>query len=171
MRIVRDRGHLHLDLKGKSPGRGHISAFPALVCTKPPKKTSSPAILMQSQSSLLASWMISLAISRLSTRWELRKGGFIVPAADSSGGGPGKAQGRRAGSCRCSTPTGEDLISACRGKGHRVITIPLSKVELGLAIGKSQRGYVMIKDKGIAKRIIALLEEMEEGAYDEDENL
>jgi ribosomal protein L7Ae-like RNA K-turn-binding protein len=47
----------------------------------------------------------------------------------------------------------------------------LSKVELGLAIGKSQRGYVMIKDKGIAKRIIALLEEMEEGAYDEDENL
>ncbi|HBI55231.1 MAG: ribosomal L7Ae/L30e/S12e/Gadd45 family protein [Eubacteriales bacterium] len=69
------------------------------------------------------------------------------------------------------TPTGEDLIAACSGKGHTVIKTPLSKIELGLAIGKSQRGYVMIKDKGIAKRIIALLEEMEVAAHDQNESL
>lgn len=69
------------------------------------------------------------------------------------------------------TRTGEDLIAACRDKGHTVIRLPFGKAELGLAIGKSQRGYVMIKDKGIANRIIALLEEMEVAAHDENENL
>jgi len=69
------------------------------------------------------------------------------------------------------TPTGEDLIAACLDRGHIVIRLPFGKAELGLAIGKSQRGYVMIQDKGIAKSIIALLEEMEVAAHDKNENL
>lgn len=118
--------------------------------------------------------MISLAISRVKHLLGIaQRGGFIVSGSNLilREVARGKHKGVVLVAADARTPTGEDLISACRGKGHRVISVPLSKVELGLAIGKSQRGYVMIKDKGIAKRIIALLEEMEEGAYDEDENL
>lgn len=115
-----------------------------------------------------------MAISKIKNLLGIaQRGGFIVSGSNlvlrEAARGKDKSLVLIAADAR--TPTGEDLISACRGKGHRVISVPLSKVELGLAIGKSQRGYVMIKDKGIAKRIIALLEEMEEGAYDEDENL
>jgi len=59
------------------------------------------------------------------------------------------------------TTTGIDLINTCFRAGVPVVRIPLSKDELGLAIGKNHRGYVMIKDSGIAGRILALLEEME----------
>lgn len=66
------------------------------------------------------------------------------------------------------TATGEQVVLACQRAGCQVLQTPLSKLELGLAIGKSQRGYVMISDKGIANRIIALLEEMEDAAHDEN---
>lgn len=69
------------------------------------------------------------------------------------------------------TRTGEDLISFCLANGCPVIRTLLTKAELGLAIGQSQRGYVMIKDKGLARSIIALCEEMEEAAHDEEKNL
>lgn len=67
--------------------------------------------------------------------------------------------------------SGEDLIALCLAHGCRVIRCCLTKNEIGLAIGQSQRGYVMIKDKGIGRSIIALCEEMEESAHDEKENL
>lgn len=65
----------------------------------------------------------------------------------------------------------EDLIALCLAHSCGVIRCHLTKDEMGLAIGQSHRGYVMIKDKGIARSIIALCEEMEESAHDEKENL
>lgn len=59
------------------------------------------------------------------------------------------------------TSTGEELIRTCLRAGHTVVRTPITMEELGLAIGKNHRGYVMIKDSGIAERILALLEEME----------
>lgn len=59
------------------------------------------------------------------------------------------------------TATGEDVIKKCLSAGLTVVRIPVEKDELGLSIGKSERGYVMIKDSGIAGRILDLLEEME----------
>ena len=95
-----------------------------------------------------------------------QKGGFVVSGSNLILMETAK-KGKKAGelvliAADALTPTGEDLAAACRGKWLAVRRAPLDKNELGLAIGKSQRGYVMIKDKGIAGRIIALLEEMEE---------
>jgi|SRR5690554_712556 len=59
------------------------------------------------------------------------------------------------------TTTGRQLVEKSRKAGLQVARIPLNKSQLGLAIGKNHRGYVMIKDSGIAGRILALLEEME----------
>lgn len=61
------------------------------------------------------------------------------------------------------SPTSQALAAASLAQGCIVVSIPLGKDELGLAIGKSPRGYVMIKDIRFANRIIALLEEMKEG--------
>jgi len=69
------------------------------------------------------------------------------------------------------TPTGEDVIRTCLRAGHTVVLIPIDKSELGLSIGKNHRGYVMIKDSGIAGRILALLEEMEVRPLDQSENI
>ena len=92
-------------------------------------------------------------IIREATRAGARTEGLVLVAADAQ------------------SPTGENLISTCQRTGYTVHRVPINKDELGLAIGKSQRGYVMINDKGIARRIIALLEEMEEAAHDQDENI
>lgn len=59
------------------------------------------------------------------------------------------------------TRTGEDLIHACLREGHTVVRVPIPMGDLGLAIGKNHRGYVMIRDSGIAGRLLTLLEEME----------
>lgn len=69
------------------------------------------------------------------------------------------------------TATGEDLINKCLRAGLIVVKIPMDKLDLGLAIGKNHRGYVMIKDSGIIQRILALLEEMEVRPLDQSENL
>lgn len=99
-----------------------------------------------------------------------QRGGFIISGSNLILREVARARDKSKGlvliAADAQTPTGEDLVAACLGKGYAVIRTPLSKVELGLAIGKSQRGYVMIKDKGIARRIITLLEEMEEAAHD-----
>lgn len=102
-----------------------------------------------------------------------QRGGFVVSGSNLvlREMSRGKNKGLVLVAADAQTPTGKDLMAACLRKGHRVMTIPLSKAELGLAIGKSPRGYVMIKDTGLAKSITALLEEMKEGAYDEDKNL
>lgn len=59
------------------------------------------------------------------------------------------------------TATGVDLVKKCLKTGISVFRLPMDKRELGLSIGKNQRSCVMIKDSGIAERIMALLEEME----------
>lgn len=59
------------------------------------------------------------------------------------------------------TATGDDLIDKSLRAGLTVVRLPMTKFELGLTIGKNERGYVMIKDSGIAGRILELLEEME----------
>lgn len=59
------------------------------------------------------------------------------------------------------TATGADLVEKCLKTGISVFRLPLDKREMGLSIGKNQRSCVMIKDSGIAERIMALLEEME----------
>lgn len=115
-----------------------------------------------------------MAITRIKSLLGIaQRGGFIISGSNLilREVARGKNKGLVLIAADAQTPTGDDLVATCRGKGHRVITIPVSKIELGLAIGKSHRGYVMIQDKGIARRIIALLEEMEESAHDEDENL
>lgn len=66
------------------------------------------------------------------------------------------------------TSTGEDLIIKCLGAGFSVFRLPLSKDQLGLAIGKNQRSCVMIRDSGIAGRIVTLLEEMEVRPLDQN---
>jgi ribosomal protein L7Ae-like RNA K-turn-binding protein len=69
------------------------------------------------------------------------------------------------------TTTGEDLIKKCLGAGLPVIRAPLDKADLGLTIGKNQRGYVMIKDSGIAGRLLELFEEMEVRPLDQSKNI
>lgn len=66
------------------------------------------------------------------------------------------------------TTTGSELINTCLRAGHIVVRVPIPMSELGLAIGKNHRGYVMIKDSGIAERVLALLEEMEVQPLDQN---
>lgn len=66
------------------------------------------------------------------------------------------------------TSTGKELIHACLRAGHTVVRVPIPMGDMGLAIGKNHRGYVMIRDSGIAGRILALLEEMEVRPLDQN---
>lgn len=69
------------------------------------------------------------------------------------------------------TGTGIDLIYTCLKAGITVVKVPVSMTDLGHAIGKNRRGYVMIKDSSIARRILELLEEMEVQPLDQNQGL
>lgn len=57
--------------------------------------------------------------------------------------------------------TANKLARRASGQNVPAYRVPFSMQQLGRAIGKNHRGYVMIKDSGFANRIIEILEEME----------
>lgn len=59
------------------------------------------------------------------------------------------------------TPTAEKVVRRCLAQNVPVYRIHVSMQDLGQAIGKNHRGYVMIKDSGFTRRIIEILKEME----------
>lgn len=80
---------------------------------------------------------------------------------------PAKMAGRLVLIARDATaPTADRVIRRCRNHAVPVYRIPVSMQELGQAIGKNHRGYVMIKDSGFTRRIIAILKEMEVRPYE-----
>jgi len=95
----------------------------------------------------------NLILEEISRRRPVRNNWLILVAADAQSG------------------TGTELIQKGLKADLPVYRIPLVKLELGLAIGKNQRSCVMIKDGGIAGRIMALLEEMEVQPLDQNTDL
>ena len=92
-----------------------------------------------------------------------QRAGFVTSGSNSVLGEIKKSRGKKAMwlllvADDAVTGTGEDIIHSCLRAGHTVVRVP---IPMGLAIGKNHRGYVMIRDSGIAGRILALLEEME----------
>lgn len=105
-----------------------------------------------------------------------QRAGFVTSGSDSLLREVAKARGKKAKwlilvAEDAVTGTGEAIIRTCLGAGHSVLRVPIPMSELGLAIGKNRRGYVMIKDSGIAGRILALLEEMEVLPLDQSKDL